>query len=82
MSALVRGSDLSPSIKAEVLRSYVHRLTVENGYPKRNPTGATVAPITDAEWLAQYGFHVTAKGTLDKRHHQAWWMGQPTKGGV
>ena len=68
---LIRGDNLSPTNKAEVLRAYVYRLTTENGYPQRNPCNARVPAITDAQWLREHAFHVTRAGTLSRKHTYA-----------
>lgn len=71
MSTLTRGDKLPAHLQAEVKASYTYRVTVENGYPRRNPCGATVPAITDAQWLKAYAFYVTKRGTLDARRHHA-----------
>ncbi len=61
---LITGDKLNAYTRAEVLRAYTYRLTIENGYPARNPCGATVPPISDAQWLAEHAFWVTNSGRL------------------
>jgi hypothetical protein len=71
MAKLVRGDQLTQSTRQEVLRVFVYRLTTENGYPKRNPTGARVSAISDAEWIAYHAFYVNKDGTLSRKHNHA-----------
>ena len=61
---LIKGPDLSPSARRDVLAAFVYRQTTENGYPARNPCNARVPAITDAQWLAEHAFYVTATGRL------------------
>lgn len=68
---LIKGSELPENLKRQVLAAYVYRLTTENGYPQRNPCHARVPAISDAQWLAEHAFYVTARGTLGKRQHSA-----------
>jgi hypothetical protein len=65
---LVKGSDLSKKLQAEVKGAFVHRLTVENGYPQHNPCKATIEAISDSEWLANTAFWVTVTGKLSRKH--------------
>lgn len=71
MTTLTRGDKLPADLRAQVLNSYIYRLTTENGYPARNPCHARVPAITDAEWLAEHAFYVTKRGTLDARRNSA-----------
>lgn len=68
---LIKGSELPENLKRQVLAAYVYRLTTENGYPAHNPCKARVPAISDAQWLAEHSFYVTARGTLDARQHHA-----------
>lgn len=76
MAKLVKGSELNYRAQKAVLASYTYRLTVENGYPARNPCGATVASVTDAEWLEQHAFYVNKDGSLtaNRRHCEPAYM--------
>lgn len=65
---LVKGNELLPSTQRAVLSSFTYRLTVENGYPKRNPCGARVPAISDAQWLKEHAFYVTKDGRLSRAH--------------
>ena len=67
---LVKGDALSAEARQQVLAAYVYRLTMENGYPARNPCGARVPPISDAQWLAEHAFYIRKDGRLaGNRHH-------------
>lgn len=66
---LVNGNKLPFALQEEVKRKFPYRLTTENGYPEKNPCGARVKPISDAEWLARTDFYVTNKGALSNRHN-------------
>lgn len=66
---LVIGSDLSLGTRRDILRRYVYRLTIENGYPQRNPTKAKIEATTDAQWLRDHSFYVTKAGRLDNRYN-------------
>jgi hypothetical protein len=67
-----KGSELSPTDKAYVLRAYVHRYTgshtptwargtMQNGQPY------PLQFANDADWLANTLFAVTKSGKLDRR---------------
>lgn len=68
---LTKGTQLNEATKREVLRSFVYRLTTENGYPGRNPCGARVPAISDAQWLSEHAFYVTKSGALARNRHHA-----------
>ena len=68
---LTKGNELSAQARREVLAAFVHRLTSENGYPARNPCGATIPAISDAQWLDEHAFYVRADGNLSKEHKYA-----------
>ena len=78
---LIRGDKLTDRLKKEVLGAYIYRWTSDN---KRRVSiwatikaGAPTIPlVTDAEWLADHAFHVTAAGNLDgrRRHAEPAWM--------
>lgn len=61
---LVKGSDIHPSRHAAILARFVYRLTTENGYPERNPCGATCPAISDAQWIAEHAFWLRKDGQL------------------
>lgn len=65
---LVNGSKLKPSTRAAALARFTNRLTTENGYPQRNPCGASVPAISDEQWLAEHDFYVTNSGKLSNLH--------------
>lgn len=70
MPKLIPGNQLSAGQQRMVKAAFVYRLTSENGYPQRNPTGAIVEPISDAEWLEKYAFYIKANGDLaNKPNH-------------
>lgn len=73
---LVKGSDIHPSLHAAILAPFVYRLTVENGYPARNPTGARVPAVTDREWLDAHAFWLRKDGRLaaNRRHAEPAFM--------
>ena len=64
LSKTVRGDLLLPHLRAEVLRRYTYRLTIQNGYPAKNPCKATVPAVSDDEWLRTHAFYVTSAGKL------------------
>ena len=68
---LVKGAELAPSTRREVLSAFIYRLTIENGYPGRNPCKARVPAISDAQWLQEHAFWVTKAGRLARNHHRA-----------
>lgn len=68
---LIKGENLTPDQIRQVKVAFVHRLTVENGYPQKNPTGAWVEPITDAQWLKGYAFYFRKDGKLASRLEMA-----------
>jgi hypothetical protein len=68
---LTRGTELTRAQRAEVLRTYVHRWTIENHTPMLErllygPTfrGTPVATITDTEWIDTHAFWITKAGRL------------------
>lgn len=65
MSKLTVGTQLLPATRRHVLSAYLYRLTIENGYPERNPCGARVPAITDAQWLQEHAFYTRKDGSLD-----------------
>lgn len=75
---LTPGNDLNDNARRAVLAAFTHRLTTENGYPSRNPCGATVPAVTDAEWVAGRAFWVTKSGELarNRRHAEPAYMAQ------
>lgn len=70
---LVKGSNLSPKLRKEVLARYPYRWTVDNTrreyFWKDSKNKPTMALATDEEWLAAHAFYVTQKGELDARRH-------------
>jgi hypothetical protein len=56
MGRLVRGTDLTDSLRREVLSRYVNR--------HHDTTSKT-----DSDWLAKKAFYVTKDGRLDNRYH-------------
>ena len=65
---LIKGSDLPEKLQEEVKKKFIYRLTVENGYPTKNPCKARVEPITDKEWLEKYAFWITKNEELSLKH--------------
>jgi len=64
MPKLIKGENLNISQIRQVKAAFVYRLTTENGYPRRNPCGATVPAITDQEWIKQHAFYIKRDGSL------------------
>jgi hypothetical protein len=69
----VKGSKLSPSQQAQVLRVYVNRFTGDNhpAWAKQlRPDGSAypVQFLNDSDWLENTLFFVTKSGELNKRH--------------
>lgn len=71
MTRLVKGENLSSAQVKQVKAVFVHRLTTENGYPQRNPCGATVPAISDEQWIKEHAFYIrSSDGRLaDKPNH-------------
>lgn len=61
---LIKGENLTPAQIKQVKAAFINRLTTENGYPQRNPTGARVPAISDAQWLRETAFYFRQDGTL------------------
>ena len=68
---LITGDKLSADLKQQVLRAFVYRLTIENGYPKRNPCGAKVPAVSDEIWLKEHAFWVTNNNKLARNRKHA-----------
>jgi hypothetical protein len=69
----VLGSELSPEQQRAALARFIYRFTGEHcpewaRKPMPNGTAYPVHFATDAEWLANSSFDVTASGRLSKRH--------------
>lgn len=69
---LIKGTDLSPSQRRQVLESFSYRWTSDN--PQRiaawNVTKLkhpTIPLISDEAWLARYSFYFTGAGQLSRR---------------
>lgn len=68
MPRLIKGSDLNAAQRAEVLRAFVYRWTVENGH-RANVWGRSgltppAMPLqSDDEWLAEHAFHFLNDGS-------------------
>ena len=76
MPELVRGTDLSPLARAEVLKVFVYRWTVENPNRERAWKGAklhapTMALVFDDEWLKDHAFWITKAGRLARNRQHA-----------
>ena len=70
MNGYVRGDNLPPTARAEVLAAFIYRWTSDN--PSRKRAYARIARprvprITDEEWLRRYAFRVTKAGRLYRR---------------
>ena len=66
---LIKGMDLNPKQKQHVLNAFIYRLTTENGYPKRNPCGASVPAKTDEQWLKEYAFWFKNDGSPSSKYN-------------
>lgn len=64
MPQLVKGENLTADQIKQVKATFVYRLTVENGYPQRNPCKASVPAIRDAQWLREHAFYINRDGKL------------------
>lgn len=79
---LVLGSKLEPETRAEVLRAFVYRWTLENPYREsvwsRASSRPTIPLISDNQWLAEHAFHVTQEGRLHagRRHAEPAFMAE------
>jgi len=65
---LIRGDKLTVAQKEHVKRAYIYRLTIENGYPEKNPCNVRVPAITDEQWLKEHAFYITKSGELSAKH--------------
>lgn len=65
---LTKGNKLPSELQEQIKRNYIYRLTIENGYPEKNPCNAKVPAIGDEQWLAEHAFYVTNNGALSKKH--------------
>jgi len=101
MPRYVKGNELPPALQRAAFAAYVHRFTMEHvpDWARRRPcdSGGTetryYAPQyrSDAEWLANTQFPVTARGRLSERPSdcrsagQTWplgqWLEQPYRKG-
>lgn len=68
----VNGSKLSPALRLEARRRYVHRFTGEHvpawaRQPRPDGTAYPVQFADDADWLANTDFPVTKAGALASR---------------
>lgn len=67
-----KGTDLKATVKAQVLRVYIYRWTIDNPnreYAWRGMKHKPTMPlVTDEEWLESVFFAVTKTGELDKRY--------------
>ncbi len=61
----ILGSNLSPTLQAQVRAHFVHRSTGDSCYDSSYPLQFR----DDADWLAHTLFWVTKRGTLAKRAH-------------
>lgn len=65
---LIKGVDLNPQQRCQVLAAFVHRHTVEHPYPISRPGKPTQ---TDDQWLASLAFHFIKDGSRlagNRRH--------------
>jgi hypothetical protein len=71
----LKGNQLKPSVRAEVLRRYVHRYTGEHKpqWAGREWKDGKPYPLhfkDDNDWLANTEFEVTKAGELNQKFHQ------------
>lgn len=69
---MVRGDRLPPALQRKALGAFPHRYTIEHKprwARERDARGAPYSPqhLSDADWLANTLFPVTAKGEFDRR---------------
>ena len=64
---LIKGENLTVEQIKEVKRRFVHRLTFENGCPKRNTCKATIPYIHDDQWIREHAFYVKSNGDLSNK---------------
>jgi hypothetical protein len=76
VSRLVRGTDLSPQAREQVLSRFVYRWTADN--PEREAAWRNLSQpklpfrnVSDEDWLASHAFHVRDDGLLDERYGHA-----------
>lgn len=70
---LINGSQLSDTLKRQVLAVFCHRFTGEHKPQWANelrPDGQPYQPqfATDKDWLANTEFYITKKGQLSRKH--------------
>lgn len=66
---MMRGVDLCPEDRAEVLAKYVYRVTVENELMRPEAvrqTRSRMKRLSDAEWLMYTEFEVNEDGRLKR----------------
>lgn len=64
MPKLIVGDQLTPNQIKQVKAAFVHRATIETGYPKRNPYGLRIPAVSDSQWLKEHAFYIKADGNL------------------
>jgi len=67
---LVKGENLTLAQTQMVKNAFVHRLTIENGYPEKNPCNATCKAISDKQWIKEHAFHFIKDGSRLTFNHK------------
>lgn len=71
---LVKGNNLNPKTRAEVLRAFIYRWTTGNQRRAEAWKGLDTPTIplqSDEQWLAEHAFHVNKDGRLAANRHHA-----------
>lgn len=65
---LIKGENLTPEQKKQVLSAFVYRWTVENmnraKIAYKNLSSPSIEPIPDSQWLAEHAFYFRKDGRL------------------
>jgi hypothetical protein len=69
---LVKGSELTPDQRSQVLNAFVYRHTIQHPSPQSYAKGRAPTPTqTDDDWLREHAFHFTKNGRLAMNRHYA-----------
>jgi hypothetical protein len=81
MPTLIRGDRLTPELREQVLRAFVHRWTIENQHnvsPRNRPKDPPL--WNDEDWLREHAFYITSSGSgrlaLKPRHCEPAYMAE------
>lgn len=60
---LIKGNELTPKQREEVLNAFIYRWTRDNKNPARAKTQARIPLVSDDEWLQDHAFHFVTNGS-------------------